>query len=188
MSRNSRAALALAVVEVLRDPVPDGAGLDRNVCDYMIDGRPAPNCGDLFVAVHDSPRVDLQGDQENYVHDSMGVYVTVTARTSYVPFDATGRFSYARKNGGILDVVDRLRAVINAKRWDVVAKANAHLGAGKQPFTKCVKAVSDDAPQPVGSDWFHGEPSDQTAGARVTIRVQGAERLQDPDCMDGYDG
>ena len=162
-----RRSLSLAVRDWLRKPTGDGGlGLDRGVCDVMLDGRPPAVCGDWFYAIHQGARRNQQ--LAGGMLRSLDLTVTVTARTPQ-PFDRLGTDLVDRVLDGLDERVDLLVANIFRNQWAIMNLANTYLGAPSTAYvwTEALYPASDGAPEPVRADWFNaveGWPSKQPAG------------------------
>src|SRR6516225_7069815 len=116
-------ALLHAVVEAVR-----GAGLDYDShnCRIMPSGSPAPDCGAVFLAVHQSAS---NQDMMNAKNDYYGFFLTLTLRVSDVPIDRIGDTRLAVELAdatGFNRRCDQLAALLHMD-WGVLQDANQNL-------------------------------------------------------------
>lgn len=161
----------LVVRDLLRDLLPDFYTLPQHkeaACRLMPDDRPAPGCGEEFIAIYGSAW--RQGDSEDgyYWHESYGVAVAVTHRTGSVPFDRIGEVSIARDEPKyvkqLVPLETRIRQInqiIHTNYEEQAAKFAAIITARGQdpdvyaPYEKLNWSRSDSWPKLVGPNHFH---------------------------------
>lgn len=192
---SARRSLTTAVRDQLRDTVLNGGlAIPASDCDVMGDGRPAPNCGKWFYAVHQGSRSNqwLLGDESTF-----GVNVTISGRANE-PFDRIGTNLVDLLNG-LDDKADAVWTCIFAHQWTgqipgtvgVMTRANTILSAPESSYgwTEALYPTSMTEPQPVTPDWFSASEAQQHkkqaawgekmpfVGLRITINFMGAKRL-----------
>lgn len=196
-------SLTLAVRDQLRatahatNIVGYGLGIASSDCDVTFDGRPNPDCGKLFFAVHHGRRTNqlLTGDESMF-----SVSVTISGRANE-PFDRIGPNLLDWANG-VMAWGDRVWACLFGNQWGVEAtpgvmyRANRYLPPSSYPWTEALYPTSMSEAQPVRPDWFsatedQGQPSRGRGsiqpqrgntvpfvGLTIRIELTGAKRIQ----------
>lgn len=202
-------SLTLAVRDQLRAAAPPagtvsyagyGLGLANENCDVTFDGRPNPNCGKIFVAVHHGRRNNqlLTGDESMF-----GVDVTISARANE-PFDRIGPnlvdWAY-----GVMAWGDKVWAVIFGNQWGnsplgIMNRANQYLipASGDSipddayGWTEALYPTGMSQAEAVRADWFSATEDQQMqgqnrsyrgntmpfVGLKVVVTCTGAKRIQ----------
>lgn len=191
--------LTLAVRDQLRAAAPPnfasdyvgyGLGLTAAQCEVMFDGRPMPNAGDLFFAVHHNRRQNqsLTGDSSNFAVD-----VTISMRCVR-PFDRVGP-EQIDVSDGLEAWADRVTACVWANQWGtsplgIMNRANNYLPSGSYPWVEALYPTGNPQPQPQQEAWFNAA-NDQTSqrrqggtmpfvGMSIVVSLVGAVRYQRP--------
>lgn len=179
-------ALALACRDELREalaPAPWGLGADS--VDLQIDGRPAADSGQTYVALHPGPWRGQSGD--NDLDEALGVYVTITRRLGESPADSTGVAIWGDADG--IDALARKIVAVLHKSYAAIRRANEeHLeltGFAAGGFVEPLLFQDGGAPQVRGPDWFGAVEEAEggpwaNAGLSQTITFGGARRVQGP--------
>lgn len=181
----SQRALLLAVRDRLRQPTVDGGlAYTAEQCEVMFDGKPKPNCGEFFVAVHAG---SWTGRDCEALDESYGVQVTVTRRIAYAPYDRpTDPLTDAS------DALDKLLEAIRAKlhadpgpraaadpqQYPVLTLANAYIANPANKFVEPLRFRDGGTPAFKGADWFHAEGVGDECGVAQTLTFGGARRVQ----------
>jgi hypothetical protein len=183
-------ALLYSVRDAIRVPLPAFTGSaqtapydDRN-CDIMPDGRPKPNCGEVFLSVHEN---DASAGSDNCLMEYMGFLVTVTQRVVKVPLDRVGDQLLAvklAKRLGFNKRCEQLRALLHMN-WGVLQDANTYLCAEAPAGTQSVYGFVEPAryrgrtrARFEGGDWLGAEPDNPQLCLVSELRFDGARRLQ----------
>lgn len=164
-----------------------GAGLGYTIqtCNLMFEGKPPPNCGAVFLAVHGGTIQDTARDSLDELYS---VIITLTMRVS-IPYDRGGTDLLAKAESGADERLRKLRAKLKHKYTGLLSTANAAIlasaGAGEtvygfsEPFTNS----QIEQPRIVGSDWLHGDPNSTECGIAQNLVLSGARRLQPLELM-----
>lgn len=175
----SRAALALAVRDHLRDTVVKGGlALTAQQCELAPDGgRPPEAAGPLFVGVYTGGRVVVPSTGLDEIYR---LIVVVTVRTGHVPYDRLGPAALAKAAVGFDAWVDKVRWCVHRDQWNgnkILQRANVIIGFedsdGDTPrgFNQPLAFLSDDDPQPVGPLWFGAEDTAEGGPCGVVQRL-----------------
>lgn len=144
-------------------------------CDTSIDGRPPPNCGQVFVAVHPGPRTSTSREclEEEYT-----VLVTVTMR---VPpsWDRASQETVEKAATGLEARADAIRVAIHRDCMDnrVRVRADALITGSVNKFVETLMFAGDQPVQEVGPEHFHAE-GNKVAGLIMTLTFTSAKRIQ----------
>lgn len=195
---SARRALALGFREFLRSPLNvGGLAIATTDCDVMADGRPRPDCGDWFYAIHGGLRANqLQTGDESY----FTLYCTISARTEQ-PFDRVGP-NILQVADGLDDRADDVWNAIFRYQWTPLTGpmtlANRFMYPDSVPstylFVQSLYPVSCSNPEPVVESWFNatsqqqhrsgqsntGEPA-PFVGFKTVLTFQGAVIMQELD-------
>lgn len=199
MATSGSRSLTLAVRDMLRAPViKNGLAIDPNDCDVTFDGRPNPDCGKMFFAVHHGQRTNqlLTGDESMFSVD-----VTISARAN-VSFDRIGPALVDWANG-VMAWADKVWKCLFRNQWGVdplgvMNRANEYLiptAGGEVPpdayqWTEALYPSRMSQGQPVRPDWFSATEEQQTqrrigtsntmpfCGLTVVVSFTGAKRIQ----------
>lgn len=173
-----------------RDILKTALSLNTDQCEVMPDGKPKPDAGELFVAVHPGywHARDIEGLEEEF-----GVRVTVTMRLGAVPLDRAGPSAQDLLDAG-LDA--KCRQVMKALHLDVSGDAwlnavNAYISADtpNAPATGFVEPLrfrDGGTSEERGAEWFWAEDaehSDPPSGLSQTMQFGGAVRVQSIETM-----
>lgn len=189
-------ALIYAVRDGIRRLVP---GYDAATCEVIDDARPAPNCGNYFVALHDGM---MRSDADNQLNEWYEFSATLTMRVT-TPLDRTGDQQIYRniarvplgQRQGFYAKVDQLRAFLHMNWGRVVLtgqtpnSANDNLAAWSTGtvygFCEPIRFLSVEAPKMVGGEWFGAEPDAEDVGIKATLMFGRCRRLQPQTRPDG---
>lgn len=158
-----------------------GYGRTQQV-DIRADGKPPPNCGDVFVAVHQGA---TRNSSLNNLDEYYDLSVTLTMRVT-IPFDRLGDQLLARKLAkkiGFNRRAERLRNLLNMA-WETLQTANNYL-VDLNPDAQTIYGFVEpphytgmEIPQFVGEDWFDAEPDSGNTGLKSELRFADARRMQ----------
>ncbi len=160
-----------------------GYGYDTHSCAIMPNGQPAPECGDVFIAVHQGP---ARQDMHNAKNDYFGFFVTVTMRVSDVPVDRIGDTRLAAELASQRGFNRRCEELANFLHmdWGVLQDANSYMVANN-PRAVIIHGFCEPAvyrgmsePQLVGGEWFWAVPEALDVGLKAQLRFDEARRLQ----------
>lgn len=183
-----------ALLYAVRDTIRKyGTGYDQATCDIMVDGEPAPRCGNYFASVHGGR---VSNDSVRNLDERYGFSVTLTMRVT-VPLDRAGSQQVAlnmalvpeAQRRGFDAKMEQLRALLHANwRMTVLTgqlppSANDNLSAWAtgtvygfvEPATY---RGPDGPPHLVGGEWFAVEPDAEDIGIVQELRFDGARRMQ----------
>ena len=189
------------MIDALLYAVRDGiraAGMNYGVheCDIRDSGKPKPECGNVYVAVHDGKTRSVADNQLNEVYDFA---VTLTMRVT-IPADRIGDQLLARnlalvplaQRQGFNAKIEQLRTFLHMN-WAITVlrnqtpnSANDNLaswgfstnGADVYGFYEPARYRGTEVPSPVGDEWFEAEPTGDNFGIKAQMRFEGAKRLQ----------
>lgn len=173
---------------------------DHRNCEIMEDGRPKPNSGDIFVAVHQGA---IRSDTDNFLNEYYSFSVTVTMRLTNVPLDRIGTEMLARQTArdrGFNHRCEQLRAFLHMN-WGILQDANTKLvdfskdlsplfflpGANSGStmensvvygFCEPARFRSMEIPTVVTGDWFTADPDANVLGVKSELQFQDCRRLQ----------
>ena len=149
----------------------------------MPNGQPSPECGDIFVAVH---QMAARQDMRNAKNDYFGFFLTVTMRISDVPIDRIGDTRLAAELARERGFNRRCEELANFLHmdWGVLQDANQNL-IDQNPKAVIVHGFCEPAmykgmelPALAGGEWFWSVPEAQDAGLKAELRFDDARRLQ----------
>lgn len=150
--------------------------------EIRADGRPPPNCGDVYVAVHQG---GTRNSSLNNLDEYYDISVTLTMRAT-VPFDRLGDQLLVRKlvkKIGFNRRAERLRNILNMA-WEILGTANNYLidlnpdAQTVYGFVEPAHYTGMDIPMLVGEDWFDAEPDSGNTGLKSELRFADARRMQ----------
>lgn len=154
-------ALKLAAVTRIREALTLGAG----DCDVTPDGRPHPDAGQVFVAVHGG---QCSSGSAHALDEVCSFAVTITQRTGETPFDRL------KSEGKAL-----ARKVKAALHMSYETCAHATAADAEVVFTEPPRFEGMSDPRPVGPDHFFAEdPEDALTGLATEVRFKGARRVR----------
>lgn len=162
------------------------AGVGPESVELMFDGRPAPRCGDWFVAVHEGEwRVDEAiGAADLSLPEAFGVTVTVTRKCGVAPFDRVGTDVLAAATKGLLAVCRRVLVCLHMS-YRVTDAANAAIGTTANGFFHPLVFRGASATVPQGPAWFNarGVKSNPPCGLSRALSFANAQRVQTLESM-----
>lgn len=191
-------SLTLAVRDQLMQPAPPnnatsyagyGLGLTAAQCAVTFNGKPNPDCGPLFFAVHHGARNNqsLNADLSYY-----SVEVTISARANQ-SFDRIGPNLVDWANG-VMAWADRVFACVFANQWGVdpigiMNRADEYLPPGSHRWKEALYPLSETQASMVRAEWFSATEEQQTkqqnrggampfVGLSVDVSLVGAMRPQ----------
>ncbi len=101
-------------------------GYDKRVVSIRPNGQPPPDCGDIYIAVHEGRSTS---DMDNALNEYFSFSVTLTMRLTNVPFDRIGKDLEAKmvqKASGFNRRAEQLRAFLHMN-WGLLGPANTYL-------------------------------------------------------------
>lgn len=153
--------------------------LDAASCSVRPDGRPKPECGDIFVAIHGADKSPgPSNDQDVGVDITVGLTVTVTYRTAYINDNELDQV-YAKQSLAIEALCDRIITLIH-KQYGLMGAANNLISGTTQLFIEPLRWLGGDAePTKVGNEWFNPTAPEQGGwvGMVMSNRFGQARRL-----------
>jgi hypothetical protein len=177
-----------ALLYSVRDSIraaPYGYGKDS--CDIRDDGHPKPNCGAVFVSVHQSPS---QSTNDNCLMELFGWQVTLSMRLEGIPYDRIGDQMLAvklAKASGFNRRCEQLRAFLHMN-WGIIGLANNYLAEMVESEVAvggfCEPARYRGMENPVldGAMWFCPETPETATqrdqGLHAALTFAGAKRFQ----------
>lgn len=159
---SARRSLVYAIRDQLRAPCAEGGLALGELCEVMVDGRPQPNAGKRFYAVHHGMRTNdwKIGDASAFAN-----FVTLTERVNE-PFDRLGT-DHLDVLDGLDNEAERVWDCIYQHQWDsqyiqghtgIMNRANRILcGDAKKEvyeWTEALFPTQMGVPTPVRADWF----------------------------------
>lgn len=158
-------------------------GYGTTACRIMPDGHPAPECGEVFVAVHPGP---VRGTMQNAKNDYYDFFVTLTMRVSDVPVDRIGDQRLAKvlaRDRGFNRRLEDVASLLHMD-WGVLQDANQYL-VDNHPDAPLVYGFCEpwicagiEVPVLVGGEWFWADERARDVGLKSEIRFAQARRLQ----------
>lgn len=159
--------------------------IPSDMIQVMFDGRPMPNCGQQFVAVHGTswtPR-NADADMNQGLAEEFGVTCTLTARSPVVPQDLLGVELYVKELIGMEPIARKIIHAIH-QQFDIINHAN-ELSDTPYGIIEYLRWQNSDAkPRPVGPEWFYAEsPGPDSweyvqSGLAMDIRFGGAFQIE----------
>lgn len=184
MAVRRTAALLTAAEARLRDYLTAAAkGLDGAKCvKVMDDGRPPPNCGPVFFAIHDGGARGTGGRQQSHALDLLqGVTVTISLKYLAAPTDRAGRERIAAE-AGLLDRADEVIELLHGDEG-TYGLANTMLASPTgYGWTEPLAFQSRSAVEAKGAEWFWSAARADTqpeppAGLVTVVSLHGARYL-----------
>jgi len=179
-----------ALLYAVRDSLQNSSyGYDSSaLCEIMEDGHPPPQCGQIFLAVHEA---GSNNSSTRNLDEYFSWSLTLTQRIK-VPLSRVGNAMLAsrlaRTSGpGQPSFNARIEQLKNwgHMNWTVgltVANANIQAWAPDNTtpygFVEPAHFVSVEKPILVGGEWFTTTPESQDLGLKAEIRFEGARRMQ----------
>lgn len=172
-----------AYLRAVRDHLRLTQSWDEEVCRVRIDGKPTPDCGQFFVAIHPSRLGPLDTDLNLGIDEMLDIDVTVTVRTGDRPFDLLGEDE-------LLDAYDGLYAYANIiknsihQSYYILSLANTHLSSvtnNPNNFIEPLRWSGTDCPPTVrDASWFTAAITDESNeyGLSVAVHFRDARRPQ----------
>jgi len=156
---------------------------DATTCAIMGDGHPAPDCGEVFVAIHDG---SARQDMHNAKNDYFNIFITVTMRCSDVPVDRIGDMRLAAKLTRERGFNRRCEEIANFLHmdWGVLQDANQNLQEFNPQavivhgFCEPLMYAGMEIPALVGGEWFWADPESADVGLKSELSFVDARRLQ----------
>jgi hypothetical protein len=184
-------SLLYAVRDAIRAPVTTftgnpitSLGYDERSCEIMPDGRPKPNCGEVFVSVcEDTSR----STNDNCLMEYFAFSVTLTQRVVKVPLDRVGDSMLAVKvarQTGHNRRCEALRALLHMN-WGALQDANDYLVRYSLPGTGPVYGFCEPArframsrPRFEGGDWLGADADAPQICLATDLQFADARRFQ----------
>ncbi len=173
-----------ALMYAVRDAIRSGGfDYDATTCQIMPNGMPAPDCGDIFVAVHQGAS---RQTMDNAKMDYFAFFITITMRVSDVPVDRIGDTRLAAELAHERGLNRRAEELANFLHmdWGVLQDANQHL-VDFNPNAVIVHGFCEPArfrgmsePALVGGEWFWADEEARDVGLKIELRFEDARRLQ----------
>lgn len=179
-------ALALALRDHLRSGQNGGLNYDPAYCEIMVDGKPAPDCGQWFVAIHPGA---WQGQYVEGYAENVSLCCTVTVRAPVMPFDREGKLLYEKTQTfkGLWWFIEEIRAslALDTGGDDWLNLSNKYINAAAltgsaNGFVETQTVTSDlGRPMRQGASWFSSEDSEvDVSGISQTISFGPLGRYQ----------
>lgn len=156
--------LVIAVRDVLRAAfLPEKNPLlffPEKAIDVMPSGQPPPDCGERFIAVHGSSWNPANDDANVALDAYMGVNVTLSCRTSWVPRGELGTRAYADTQLGMAQICYRIMTAVTMQAGSATdvplftALENLDGYVSGSIFEYLRWQGTDPAPLEQFSDWF----------------------------------
>lgn len=153
----------------------------------MADERPKPNCGDIFLAVHEGAS---RSDMKNALNEYFGVTLSLTMRVTQVGMDRVGDQALAVKLArklGFNRRCEQLRA-FGHQNWGILQDANTYLQQMEADvpdsvvygFCEAAQYMGMDAPHFVGPEHFYAfaQTGQNDVGLLASLRFEECRRLQ----------
>lgn len=191
----SQAALEMAVLNAILQagPMNGYPAYTKANAKRMFDGQPPPSgLGPVFVSVwYDGQR---QADGRTKLDEQFGVYVTLTLRTSHLPYD-----QWVNARDEMEARLNAIRVLIHQDCWNYAISNAANALAGFRVSSNPTVTLPATVGLPVGfaeglaftgfstvetkgPDWFSAEPPKQggkiEVGIAQTARFAKARRVQ----------
>lgn len=169
----------------------NGASLNEGQIDVMVDGRPPPISGDIFIAVHPG---GFRGTSMEILDVNCQVNITVTLRTTQVPYDRTGIFSIVDQKLGLGPLTQLIIEYIHMN-YIILQYAGKYINEVSGLCNQWIEPLRLNICSPprfVGGEWFHAEGEAREEAIIQTISFADARRVQyttfQPvvDVLDGY--
>ncbi len=155
-----RRAFKQAVVEYLKED----AGLDpSSIAIVGNEGRPRPDCGELFLGVWGGSRTY---GIKTAIDVSLSINLTLTKRFTG-PIDRYDQALDAEADG-MDDLLDGLVSLLTMHQNRIRARAEALMPPNTGGTSTAPRVLSDTSePVPVGADWFEAGPGTGKGGALI---------------------
>lgn len=171
--------LAIAVRDVLRAAfLPEKnpqVYFPEKAIEVMPSGMPPPDCGDRFIAVHGSSWNPAIEDNNVALDAYLGVAVTLSCRTSWVPRQKLGTRTYADLQLGMANICHRIMVAVtmqsgSADDVPLYTALEALEGYTAGSFCEYLRwQGTDPAPIEQFGDWFtaRNEHLEDPSGMRI---------------------
>lgn len=173
----SFAALLVRVRNILRDNLSDLLPPEHIL--IMPDGRPAPACGDRFIAIHATSWRPRPGDDDmnRGLSELFDFDCTITYRTPFIPQESIGDEIFLKSLEG-MEALCRLIIICIHQNIDL-------LGLDEDgELLEYPRWAGTSLPTPVGPDWFYSSPDQGEgfeyiqSGLTMTVSFRDAHRMQ----------
>lgn len=149
------------LLDATRDHLRAALGLSAGECDVTPDGRPHPDAGQRFFAIHGGT---ASNSSNECLDERFGLTVTVTVRTGDRPADRT-------RDGGAKALAKKVKDAIHGS-YDLLALAEAaDENAGVQ-YVEPLRYESTGELDVKGPDWFWAEGDDEGAITGLAVAVK----------------
>lgn len=179
-----------AILFAIRDSLwASGFGYNSSaLAEIMDDGKPPPQCGNLFVSIHEAGSTNTSlRNLDEYFNWSL----TLTQRVT-VPLNRVGNMMLASK---LARMPGKGQPSFNARveqlkcwahmNWTLMMTANANLTSYVPPnvtdfygFVEPAHFAGTEKPILVGGEWFTVSPESDDTGLKAEIRLEGERRMQ----------
>jgi len=147
-----------ALLDAARDRLRAALELAPEECSVTPDGKPDPDCGERFVAIHPG---GVSNSQQHCLDEYYAFRATVTVRTGQDPRDR-------RRDGGAWALALKVRAALHMS-YDVTALANA-----ADPDVSFVEPPVFEGGTylgPQGGEWFFADPDGGADPTGVAVEL-----------------
>jgi hypothetical protein len=211
----SVAALAMATRDLLRaqltdfydTPDSEKEARRKTNCRVMPDERPAPNCGQEFIAINARSHQPIQTGATVAIEEKIGFVIAVTRKVADVPQDARGEAAWIIDDDQYLvswkSIEERCREIAGLidKNYQLLRNADALFEADNGFSEPLFWTGTDPMPQQVGESHFSSYPSglpdpmlgipapeaDPVSGLVMRVYFDGAVRFQDSAAYDRHE-
>jgi hypothetical protein len=170
------------LMEAVRDELRKSLGYKDNECQLSppTGQPPAEFGGKVYVAVCEG-QTENTDDVKMSLDELVALTVVITMRAQGVPYDRHANELLYKPETGLADRVHAIKIAVHRDSADdrIRKQANKSFPAATtNGFIETLRYMSADTPQPVGADWFWGEPGDKIAAYVQTVRFGKARRKQ----------
>jgi hypothetical protein len=160
-----------------------GMKYDFKNCRIMDDEHPPPDCGNIFVSIHQGAQ---RSTMQNALNELYGYNLTLTMRVA-IPLDRVGEnllsLDVENEKKGWNRLAQQLKVFLHMN-WAVLQLANQFL-CDANPDAETVYGFCEpamfanmDRPVLVGGEWFSAEPDAEDVGLKGTLTFDRCRRLQ----------